>query len=140
MTTDKAGLIALAALCEAATGPDRVIDGLIFSEITRGEPYIIGNQTGHFPQMPIYGERADVMREMPTADGAEYICAPRFTASIDAAMSFVPVGWHPSVILRQAIDNCIIADSHDKIGFSHALPAFICAASLRAIASKEPTT
>lgn len=86
-------LLDLAARCEAATGADRAIDGSVYAYLTRGQPYVIGNEPGRFPQKPIMGERADVMREMPNADGAEYICAPAYTASLDAAMTLVPEGW-----------------------------------------------
>ena len=77
----------LAARAEAATGPDRELDGWIYAHMTRGERYLIGNEPGRFPQKPIYGERMDVMREYPSTDSADYINAPRYSASLDAALT-----------------------------------------------------
>lgn len=85
-------LIELAERVEKASGPDRELDGWIWAHLKAGEPYIIGNEPGRFPRQPIYGERADVMRNVGGMDGADYIGAPKFTASLDAAMMLVPEG------------------------------------------------
>jgi hypothetical protein len=63
---DRGELLALAERCEAATGPDRELDGDIFCAL------------GHAPFI----------------EGA--YCAyrsPAYTASLDAAMTLVPEGW-----------------------------------------------
>jgi hypothetical protein len=66
---------------------------------------------------------------------------PAYTASVDAALALVPEGWHPSVILRQAIDAAIMAtrsassDTEAQREFTRRLAAFICAAALRARAA-----
>lgn len=90
MITD---LEALADRVEALSGPDRECDGWIWAHLMSDDPYIIGTKEGRFPQDPIYGVRADIMREVGGKDGADYICAPAFTASLDAAMTLASPHW-----------------------------------------------
>jgi hypothetical protein len=71
-------LIALAERCEAATGPDWKLDGLIADELSDWE-----NLGGHWEQHKVSGERRRT----------SYPPAPLYTASIDAAMTLVPEGW-----------------------------------------------
>jgi len=91
--TNRETLRSLADACEALSGPCRETDGWIYAHMTRGEPYIIGNKPGRFPREPIYGERLDVMEALASADAADYINAPPYTASIDSAMSLAGPSW-----------------------------------------------
>jgi hypothetical protein len=66
---------------------------------------------------------------------------PAYTASVDAALTLVPEGWHPSVIMRQAMDACIIGLDHreisrtDHAAFVKHLPRYVCSRALRARAN-----
>ena len=85
----RATLLALAERVEAATGADRELDGLVFAHMNPDKRVIIGQKPGRFPQDPIYGGPLDII----WIDGfADVLGAPRYTASLDAAMSLVPSG------------------------------------------------
>jgi hypothetical protein len=83
-------IAAIVAKIEAATGPDRDIDGWITCAIDPDRQTIVDHVPGQFPQEPIYGPIRCIMEETGGKDGADYIAAPAYTASIDAAMSLVP--------------------------------------------------
>ncbi len=74
--SDRATLLALAARCEAATGADREWDWRIYLAI-KGRPWTATEDAW--------------MRD----NGAQAFPAslPRYTASIDAALTLVPDGW-----------------------------------------------
>jgi hypothetical protein len=112
-------LLELVDRVEKAEGPDREIDKAIAR--------LLG--TGHWVDREgeaDYGVFGD--KEWWVAS---------YTASLDAAMTLVPEGYHPSVVLRQGIDACIIAVGQDRAEFIRRLPAFVTAAALRARASME---
>ncbi|CAB4140060.1 hypothetical protein UFOVP407_16 [uncultured Caudovirales phage] len=76
---------------EALQGPCRETDGLIQIALTPDQRVIIGHKPGRFPQEEIYGTYTDLLGAIKDgADRAEYINAPRYTASLDAAMMLVP--------------------------------------------------
>lgn len=87
-----ATLLELAERVEAATGPDRVIDNIIWALIAPDEPWIVGNEPGPFPQKAIYGTRSDML-EWLTGDKAEALNGAlpslQYTASLDAAMTLL---------------------------------------------------
>lgn len=81
---------------ETATGPDREIDGLVCAVVFGDEPYIIGHEGGRFPQKAVYGTKRQAFEMTPTAAGADYICAPFYTASLDAVVALIESelpGW-----------------------------------------------
>jgi hypothetical protein len=149
--TDRSTLLELAERCEKATGPDRDIDGWIWAHLKVGEPYIVGQEPGRFPQKPIYGERLDVMRDIPGKDGADYIGAPAYTASLDAAMSLAMPHWwwSASAPLSEAAYGWSREDQRQpRAGFemigepysvgarAATVPLAICAAALKARANQ----
>jgi hypothetical protein len=71
-------LLELAARCEAATGPDRELDALIYRALA-------GFPTDHWYR---YGETH-------LADDR----VPAVTASLDAAMTLIPEGWDGALYL-----------------------------------------
>jgi hypothetical protein len=98
-------LLELAARAEAAEGPSRELDGLVFAALNSDKQTVIGNEPGRFPQKPIYGSITLVMERVGGKDGADYIGAPAYTASIDAAASLVPKGWYWTLDNYQGVGN-----------------------------------
>jgi hypothetical protein len=146
-------LLELAERCEAASGPDREIDGWIWAHLRAGEPYVIGSKPGRFPQDPIYGERADVMRDIGGKDAAEYIGAPAFTASLDAAMTLLPEaeagysatfwrvgndgeGGDPAAFKADVL-VCAMLTSQRFASVASTPALALCAAALRALSAQE---
>ena len=117
MTTDKARLTALVERCEAATGPDRGIDMAICIALNTGR------------------------KTDPRDPGPD-----RFTGSIDAAVMLLPKGKAWDLTCHGEATVYVPNVSGDGSDFQQwstvaATPALaLCAASLRALASKEPTT
>lgn len=79
----------LAARCEAAEGPDRELDCLIACELDRdgySKPY--QNEATE-----------DWFCVLPDSNGLtlDFKRAPRYTASIDAAMTLVTEGWETAI-------------------------------------------
>ena len=140
--------LALADRCEAATGPDRELDCAIGCAVA-----------GFFVCKPrwegapvSYGQvDADGSRSEPGTGGDWMV--PRYTASLDAAMTLAPKGWFMQLsdwqapILRahgpwQAIftlDRDDFRRGFDARCDHAATPALaLCAAALRALATQEP--
>jgi len=130
----RATLLALASRVEAATGADRELDGLVFAHMNPDKRVIIGQKPGRFPQDPIYGGPLDII----WIDGfADVLGAPRYTASLDAAMSLVPSGHEWSVNWcgnSVANVNEIGVDYPVHCGGASTPALALTAASLRAIA------
>ncbi|WP_394659943.1 hypothetical protein [uncultured Novosphingobium sp.] len=76
-------LLALADRVEKLTGPDRSIDGMI-AEATGEYPCWAPMQNVRQPELFTDGKPGTRAREW---------LAPKFTASLDAAMTLVPEGW-----------------------------------------------
>lgn len=91
-TTPQMDLNELAAKVEALSGPDRGIDALITIAMDPKRQTIVGHKPGRFPREPIYGPITEFveMAEENGKDAADYLNAPAYTASIDAAMTLVP--------------------------------------------------
>lgn len=122
--TDKAKLLALALRCEQATGPDRELDAQI---------------------APVQGLRVvdegHPIGRMCYDDIGSAQLMPRYTASLDSAMTLVPEGWGFSV--RRLCDGRSSATAYAPCtgnGLFHAAtPALaLTAAALRALASEQP--
>lgn len=78
MTPRTDGLEAIIARLEAATGPDCKLDGEIFKLL---------NPEGHWVEFSgVWHRRDDV-------DFVAYDIPPKFSLSIDAALTLVPEGW-----------------------------------------------
>lgn len=84
----------LIARVEAAEGPDRRLDVLIHITCNPAEQTIVGHVPGPFPRKAIYGpitELIEMAEHGPYPnDAADYIGAPRYTASLDNALLLVP--------------------------------------------------
>ena len=114
-------LLALAARCEAASGPDRELDAAICVAL------------GIEPQ-------AREMLQFPAYDG----CVRYFTASLDAAMTLVPEGWDwgiawfgPRGSEAQAWPRGDHTSERKAIGSSDGdVAVALCAAALRARATQ----
>lgn len=119
-------LLVLAERCEAAMGPDRNLD------------YQLDYVRCNWPVIPPAPD------EKEWAELAEADDLPRaYTASLDAALTLAEsdayrtgdglADDHPYSILTSAMVDCPLN------GFNEALPRFVCAAALRAIAAvKSP--
>ena len=82
-----ADVLDLAVRCEAATGPDRELDGLIHAALNPEMTIVVDHEPGRFPQKAIFGVPGDLIRSgFDLVALADYISAPPYTASIDAAM------------------------------------------------------
>ncbi len=99
----------LIAALEKATGPDRVLDGLILKATN---PNVIQV----YPGLPDYATEM-VQREGLQAPTARTIDIPAYTASIDAAMTLAVRGWIISI--ERGFDDdgeywskVIVVDSH----------------------------
>ena len=73
----------LLARLEAATEGSRELDAIIWVEIVQGQPPIGNYATGI--------ANADLAAQ---DEGKEFCAVPRFTESLDAALTLVPEGWH----------------------------------------------
>jgi hypothetical protein len=132
-------LLKLAERCEAATGPDRELDGAIVVAIDGDRQTILYNEPGPFPQKAVRGPIRDLM--LTGDDLASYINAPTYTASLDAATTLVPEGMSWGVGPRDGTGKAWAwVGSHDDMYLAKkpATPALaLCAASLRARAEIE---
>jgi hypothetical protein len=144
MTPATNELLELAERCEAATGPDRELDGLI--EVARDpmREVILYNEPGPFPQKAVRGPIKDLL--LTGEDLAYYIFAPRYTASLDAAMTLVPSGWAKSLEEITCDDASLIAqatvwqgDRPKEAGAENSvsLALALCAAALRTQATEK---
>lgn len=113
MTRDsiREGLVDLAEACEKASGPDRDLDTDIFCQ--------------------------EILRENPgreTFRPAAAMLAPRYTASIDAAMSLVPEGHDADVYIRQRRSTAmvIIPEGGGRQSYAATPALALVAAALRA--------
>lgn len=129
-----------------AEGPSREIDARIWCIVGIGSPWTAENcflaATARPPEMENIGLTLEQwLDKWPdlTEASAENYNVPHFTVSLDSAMTLPMGGWYPSVILRQAIDACIMATGQDRAEFVRRLPAFVTAACLRAEAAQETT-
>ena len=86
-------LLQLAERCEKATGPDRELDGEIHAALNPDKQTVIGHEPGRFPRKAIFGPISRIMEEIGGKDGADYIGAPPYTASLDAAMTLMPENY-----------------------------------------------
>jgi hypothetical protein len=125
----------LAERCERATGPDRELDAAIFCAF------------------PHAGVRSCTPAKKPGAVTALYeiggyaaFQSPLYTASLDAAMTLVPEGWHKA--FNSQVGGAWVwpsgAEYLDAINDPRATrgtaatPALaLCAAALRSLAGKE---
>lgn len=75
-----------------ATGPDRAIDGLIEVACHPTRETILYNEPGPFPQKSVRGPISQLV--LTGKDLAEYIGAPHYTESYDAAMKLAGCDDH----------------------------------------------
>lgn len=87
---DASTLEGLALRVEQSAGADRTLDGLIEAARDPMRQVLLYNEPGPFPQKAVFGPLKDLV--LTGVDLADYIGAPRYTASLDAAMSLVPEG------------------------------------------------
>lgn len=129
---DRATLLALAERCETATGPDRELDGAIYIAVLipaerAGRIDQNGGFVGWWPKDGPYVGAREV---------------PAYTASLDAALTLVPEGWHWSADSRRfgyVRGRGPQDGAPDPEGWARgtATPALaLCAAALRALAAQ----
>lgn len=126
MPTDRATLLALAERCEAATGPDRELDGDIWRTVN-------GWSEGDGAIMCGTWHRRD------PDDTVAFEPPPESTASLDAAKTLVPEGWFWALVMRRCgagFSACCVREGglswHDA-----STPALaLCSARLRALAAQ----
>ena len=99
---DIQAVVALAARCEAATGPDRELDLAIHRAVGRAEEMNRIIDSGRRGLDGEEGRAWDIQRgaliyEVRNTNGVCWanggIPLPAYTASLDAAMTLVPEGW-----------------------------------------------
>lgn len=129
-------LLALAARCEKATGPDRELDRDIIFGIYPKDRVATFDGVKHISTMT--GRNGEPWF-LPLADRDD---CPHFTASIDAAMTLVPDGSVWTIEERSAwvrmLDSRAKAGVRESQSFSQTTPLAICAAALRAQESLMP--
>lgn len=81
----------LIAKLEAATGPDRALDGEIFKACYPNRDWL---------------EFADGWCARDPDDGCAFDVAPKYSASIDAALTLVPEGWGGSIHFSEDRPDC----------------------------------
>lgn len=139
--TDRDTLLALAVRVEGLSNPDREVDLDIYRLIS-GKKFRWAEFGGAHPD-----QRQIAVEDLPEhfasdpfwIDRAEIIKTPAYTASLDAAKTLVPKGWHvgmltecdeddsPSCCLTQNEDPC-----RDAVGRGADMALSLVAASLRA--------
>lgn len=134
-------LEALAVRCEQATGPDRELDGLV--EVARDpmRETILYNKPGRFPREAVRGPVKDLV--LSGRDLADYINAPAYTASVDAALTLVPEGHFFAVSTHPRGAFAIVGATEDgeagRSAEAVATPALaLTAAALRAHKERTP--
>jgi hypothetical protein len=130
-------LLRLAERCEAATGPDREINRMIFATVKPDE-FADPKEAAQYASPDYRGNNADWYY-------LSTLGLPRYTTSLDAAMSLVPEGWRP-IINMASEEGAALADlwalpeSSPKPTRKHAkaaTPALaLCAAALRSRAHR----
>jgi hypothetical protein len=129
----------LADRIEALTGPDREADAAIAVAMRNGLP--LGSEWAlKFPKWEVEPGSKGVVRIIGNVNGncddiSGRFTAPRYTSSIDAAMTLVPKGWSWSVGFDEHGNRAIIGafGNMETIASKAANPALaICAAALRA--------
>jgi hypothetical protein len=109
-------LLELAERCEAATGPDRELDAEIASTLGWANvgPGNRGGRCGRSPE-------------------GTWKTVPRYTASLDAAMTLVPEGWDWELefIGGTSVANMLLARGTFN-GAAQTPALALCAAALRA--------
>lgn len=126
-------LLKLAERIEMATGPDRDIDGWITVALDPDRKTIVGAVPGRFPQEPIYGTISDIMAELGGKDGADYINAPAYTTSLDAAMTLAPAWCEVALMIADGCGYAGVGKTPGDCTVKAATLALaLCAASLRA--------
>lgn len=109
MPTNIKALKELAERAASGIGEDRELDGLICAHLTWNRSIIVGNEPGRFPQKPIYGSPLDLI---DVREFWDYINAPRYTVSADAALSLYEtlpemVSSNPRLIVADALNQLI---------------------------------
>jgi len=147
---DAGKLVELAGRCEAASGPDRDIDGWIYCAMNPDEVTVVDHLPGRFPRKAIMGSASIVMERIGGFDGAQYLCAPEYTTSLDAAMTLVPEGWTylnieicardlPGQHARVSLERLVGDDDQREHGYAKKVALALCAAALRARAASSDT-
>jgi hypothetical protein len=93
MTDRNESLIALAERCEKATGPDRELDAEIAVAIEYELPNPMGECRAHLRVPHLSDECEAGTYWLVQRSGMSLQTAPRYTASLDAAIELVPEGW-----------------------------------------------
>lgn len=137
-------LLALADRCEAASGAGRELDAEIAAATRSGLPHGC-DWARKFPNWE--GERNGHVRVVGNVNGnCDYTSgrfeAPRYTASLDAALTLVPPGWFTLMAMEDRHSHSWRWDLRGgfgvEVGARAATPALaLCAAALDAL-SRQP--
>ena len=129
-------LLRLAELCEKAEGADRELDALAYFvragiDPIRRDGALWASSGDHDGQsyLVMYAGKPGTVRDF----------VPRYTASLDAAMTLVPEGWSKSVMDADNGDALAELWTYTANAETRAKtwPLALCAAALRARASTE---
>jgi hypothetical protein len=134
--TDKVSLLELATRVEAATGPDREIDGAIDSLLNDrpkdGDYHEAEQAIWHVDGHSGLAVRGDGFAR-------DSFCAQKYTTSLDAAMTLAGP-QRAADIIHIGSGNCLRATGDSGSKYLSALPRHVCAAALRALASQEQSS
>jgi hypothetical protein len=136
------GLLALADRCEAATGPDRLLDANILWAINPAAfDADAGGDGEHLKPSYCYARGGWTLNKADRFYLAS-VPVPYLTASIDAAMTLVPEGWTWTTCsfgyARVWIDRLEL-NPPQHAGHADTPALALCAAALRARAPDAPT-
>ena len=136
----KEELLKLAERVEALSGPDRLTDANIHWQIRRDD---FEPDEDHTDQTYCYARGGWTLNR---ADHhfLDSIPVPRYSSSLDAAMTLVPKGWAWSVLDRRTTGyskpngQCWTKEDRSTLHGDAATPALaLCAAALRALAKEK---
>jgi hypothetical protein len=133
-------LIALAERCEAAAGPDRELDMLIWAALN-GFTDVHDTESKRVEATDAEGVVVRLMGWIDPGEHSRNFTAyggdpayPFYTASIDAAMTLAIEGVSAPDVLRHAIERCL---RYGRPTLVEAFPRFVTAEWLRALAHKD---
>jgi hypothetical protein len=131
--TDKATLLQLASRCEAASGPDRELDGEVFRAIGMPLPGDFGGR-----DISLHWNEAEQCFLAPVGDMRVRYEQPRYTASVDSALGLLDgLARKPHWSVSWPVAEVeLVFSGGPVVNATAATPALaLCAAALRARAA-----
>ncbi len=117
---------------ESATEGSRELDAFIHALVVN-PPVMVdgGSWRGDIPAT--YEPMTSVLGRVNGADLAEFTGCPRYTTSLDAAMTLVPEGWSWKLIHETGDDSYLVVIRNAPT-LAHVAPAFVVGGATAALA------